>query len=721
MFCLLCKKHDTENYQNKKKVFNVEPATRFRPATLREHVQDKCGKRIQHTDAILKEHLQRVSCFEAEIQKDKLYGDEGLMKTFMACYFVAKQEMANAKLVPMLEFLESIGVSAVGTFKHRSKGSIQEVFKTVGEAVRDQTVKDLEKVKCFGLLCDDVADISNTEQMVTFVQYIKNGKAEVRFLAVYDLLKESSSANAETMLKVLLAKLHSLGIDLNKVTSLVSDGASVMTGKKGGFAARLRQICPTLTNVHCICHRLALACTDTLKEHVASQINKMQLTLVQLWKYFDNSPKRTSTYLKVQLNQKKVTLTEPKKKIVLRRLQKACQTRWLSFEKAVSAVYDDLASIMFTLSELAADAAAEGFLKKMKAPTWIGTLYVLHEVLPVLSHMSKTFQGGTVNYSSIRPVVESTIAKLNALPTQGSAINDFEQDFQEGGRLYILTQVSNVTVTPSAIENTKKLQQKYITALTENIRNRFDPHVVPVIAAFDVFNPTSVPAEDSDQFPHYGESHAKVLSEQFYGHLSEEEKNSCTMRLLDEVRLLKYSLSDIQKNFPPNMEARSTELALDNLVGNASYASLMPLTASIADVALSLPVSNAWPERGASALKRIKTRLRSSLSQEMLAALMQISINGPQLGTSKCETLICMAVDKWNKKRRVKSKTLRPEIPTANTTSLPETDPDVSESETQIENLPRDADEEHDLEKALEMLNLDRDYLGDILTDTESD
>jgi len=48
-----------------------------------------------------------------------------------------------------------------------------------------------------------------------------------------------------------------------------------------------------------------------------------------------------------------------------------------------------------------------------------------------------------------------------------------------------------------------------------------------------------------------------------------------------------------------------------------------------------MPVSNAWPERGASALKRLKTRLRNSQKKEMLESLLHISINGPPVKESE--------------------------------------------------------------------------------------
>ena len=78
-----------------------------------------------------------------------------------------------------------------------------------------------------------------------------------------------------------------------------------------------------------------------------------------------------------------------------------------------------------------------------------------------------------------------------------------------------------------------------------------------------------------------------------------------------------------------------------------SYSLVFPALVHIAEVCLSMPVSNAWPRRGCSALKRVKTRLRSRLSVEMLQTLLAISINGPNVGTPECESLVTSAVDLW--------------------------------------------------------------------------
>jgi len=84
---------------------------------------------------------------------------------------------------------------------------------------------------------------------------------------------------------------------------LATDGAALMIGKHNGVTAQLKEVNPVIINVHCICHNLALACTDTNKE--IAYIKQVEDTLRQLWTYFDNSPKCLAVPLKMQINIKK--------------------------------------------------------------------------------------------------------------------------------------------------------------------------------------------------------------------------------------------------------------------------------------------------------------------------------------------------------------------------------------------------------------------------------
>ena len=138
--------------------------------------------------------------------------------------------MANSKVLPLLKLLEVLGAREIGTFGHRSKGSLHEIFCTIREAVLDQINDHISDSGSVGLLCDDVTDVATLEQMLTFVQYVHSRKVSVRFLTIDNRLAKSTSATAG----------QQLGIEMSKTASLASDGASVMMGETGGLAAKLR-------------------------------------------------------------------------------------------------------------------------------------------------------------------------------------------------------------------------------------------------------------------------------------------------------------------------------------------------------------------------------------------------------------------------------------------------------------------------------------------------
>ena len=66
-------------------------------------------------------------------------------------------------------------------------------------------------------------------------------------------------------------------------------------------------------NIHCICHRLALACAETSDHY--KFIKNVEEILIELWRFFKNSPKRLHIYMKVTLSVKEFdSLAEKKKK-----------------------------------------------------------------------------------------------------------------------------------------------------------------------------------------------------------------------------------------------------------------------------------------------------------------------------------------------------------------------------------------------------------------------
>ena len=102
MFSLLCPKHNTRNLPNNSDTWNITPSIRFRRSSIVEHFATK-----QHKDAVQGEMLQRVSSFQKEYEEKRDLNDVMLEKAFTAVYWIAKEEIANVKLILLLQLLKT--------------------------------------------------------------------------------------------------------------------------------------------------------------------------------------------------------------------------------------------------------------------------------------------------------------------------------------------------------------------------------------------------------------------------------------------------------------------------------------------------------------------------------------------------------------------------------------------------------------------------------------
>ena len=278
-------------------------------------------------------------------------------------YFLAKEHLANRKFLNLIKFAEdSLAVHHLKYFNHWSEGSIWEIFLALGETIEEEIVRSAQKVQSYGLMVDEVTDISVQSQMLTFIQFVSlvTSCMEIAFLSVQNVLEEFASVNADALTSLIKDELQQCSLSLTNLKGLATDRASVMTGKNYNVATKLKELNPVLISVHCICHKLALACTDTNKE--TDYIKWVEDTLCQLWAYFENSPKRLAVLLKTQINIKKCSLQlrEKSKQLLVKRMKKACSTRWLSFDRSVAALYQEYEGILNTLKALNKDGCATG-------------------------------------------------------------------------------------------------------------------------------------------------------------------------------------------------------------------------------------------------------------------------------------------------------------------------------------------------------------------------
>ena len=127
--------------------------------------------------------------------------------------------------------------------KYTSQRMIQEFLSVMGEQIEYGQLEGLCSSQFFAIMIDESTDIAILKEMVIYAWYV-TPKAEIciTFLNILPL----RDGTAETIEEAVIAYLESKSISISHLVGFGSDGASVMTGRHGGVAARLKHRQPCL-------------------------------------------------------------------------------------------------------------------------------------------------------------------------------------------------------------------------------------------------------------------------------------------------------------------------------------------------------------------------------------------------------------------------------------------------------------------------------------------
>ena len=113
-----------------------------------------------------------------------------------------------------------------------------------------------------------------------------------------------------------------------------------------------------------------------------------------------------------------------KKKNYAKLLKKTCRTRLFSLHASIDAAFGEYKVLNYTLKEMENDKAssstASGLLKKISHYKFLGTLYLLKNILPSLTRLSKMFQTKNLKFSRLSLVINRCFNPLSTNPAKWS-------------------------------------------------------------------------------------------------------------------------------------------------------------------------------------------------------------------------------------------------------------------------------------------------------------
>ncbi len=204
---------------------------------------------------------------------------------------------------------------------------------------------------------------------------------------------------------------------------------------------------------------------------------------------------------------------------------KPSDTRWLSHEHCIRAIYREFPALIITLQQLyeaSGDAETYGLSAVLASFTGIESVVFLCEVLDILARMNAIMQRKHADFSKLPVILKATTDQLEHLKDEKSewliSVESQISQLKEKHGITLNTVTCGSTrsrwFSISTTEYRTQVAIPYIDALLENIESRFTDKAVEIITAMSIFNPFLLPTEDS--LHSYGTEEIKVLAE-FYG------------------------------------------------------------------------------------------------------------------------------------------------------------------------------------------------------------
>ena len=137
-----------------------------------------------------------------------------------ALYLLYQEEVAHSKLNQLLELLESLEIEEVAHFKKRSSKVSRKSSLVLGSQEKKNLLKRIKKPPYFGIFTDEVTDIANIQNLVTFIKFYgeEKEKTETTFTNSTDLLhfSETNAADTKTLFDCLINLISRSGLELKK-------------------------------------------------------------------------------------------------------------------------------------------------------------------------------------------------------------------------------------------------------------------------------------------------------------------------------------------------------------------------------------------------------------------------------------------------------------------------------------------------------------------------
>ena len=379
----------------------TEGCINFQNSTLSRHQESKA-------------HINSIKLLDMKLNFSKAYSSATAQKDIESSekinsyamqlrtvYVMCKRDIAADTFTDLMH-LQNLNGLKCDYFK--SPQIVAEYEQIIEQSISDSLLQKINNSEFIGLMLDETCDISVNKKLAIYIKYLTDGETSVSFIG-NEKITDGTAGGIETAVINFLVRKGITDENVSKVLGLGTDGAAVMTGRLNGLGARLKRKNNTLTQVHCVAHRLNLAASQAGRDN--DYCKKYHEMIHSLYKFYADSSVRYDRLRDLQeiLLGKVSQMTEP------------TSVRWLSVESAVKSIYANYAPIYQSLESEKNSGKADGLIRFVSNVKFLLFTALLINVLVVIGVLSLTFQKDSVNVSHIRQNVTSTKETLTSMTT----------------------------------------------------------------------------------------------------------------------------------------------------------------------------------------------------------------------------------------------------------------------------------------------------------------
>lgn len=529
------------------------------------------------------------------------------------------KESTSGNLCDLLRFRIEAGDTVLkdhmeGASKNARYTSVcvqNELIVLSEEVVRDNIVKAANESNGFSIIADETADISGTEQLSIGVRFValqeqRNDSATIReeFLGFIPLERVDAATIADTIID----QAKKFGLNLDKLHGQGYDGCSTMAGKDNGVQARIRNTYPKAVFVHCSSHRLNLVVHDL---NSVADVRNTTGTVKSIIKFFRDSPKRRRLVPNIPL---------------------LCETRWSAKYKSIRIFSENFCDIYAQLEQLEANQHESQSMRQTAyqlrcaagTTVFLICLKIIAKYSAMLEPVTQQLQAVDMDMMGVRDHIDLLMKAFRAhrdgadrvfsedvIPEVKTLAEELGIDLTMPRRC--ARQVHRPNVGGSIEEYYRRtIYVPYMDSLIQSLESRFGESNTPYFHIF-ALHPREMQQTERDEFKHIVSS-----VKEMYG-----------IDNLVEEALAWY---DVQKHKPLD----DNSLGMIELVKQTT---LFPAVRKAILIALTLPATSCTVERSFSTLRRVKTWLRSTMSDKRLSGLCMLSVHRDKVNSQKTELM----------------------------------------------------------------------------------